>query len=308
MYAAFRSFFITVIASLLVACGGGGGNDAPTTGTFTLGLTDAPIDEIYELNVKLTGATIKPQNGPPISQDFDPPINVDLMTLTGGNVVNLLDGWVVDTGRYNWLELHADAEIDGVPDSYVMETKNGGMTELRIPSGSSRFVSGFVITAGQNNVFTLDWDVRRALTNPVGLDGYHLGPAHRLIDMTEYGSLSGIVENALVMHSSCTSDAEGNGNVVYLYSGHDASPDDLGSAGAPLSSAPVQQDETMTGAYTYTFSFLDPGDYTVAFTCQGLDDNSDTDETGVDEIAFGGQVNATVAGGQDTSNEAPTIQ
>ena len=53
MYAAFRSFFITVIASLLVACGGGGGNDAPTTGTFTLGLTDAPIDEIYELNTIL---------------------------------------------------------------------------------------------------------------------------------------------------------------------------------------------------------------------------------------------------------------
>jgi len=301
-----KALAVIALTGSLAACGGGSSN--PDTGTMTLGLTDAPIDEIFALNVQLTGVTIKPQSGPAISYDFPAPLDVDLLTLTGGNVVNLLDGWTVDAGRYNWLELHANAEIDGVFDSWAKETDTGGMIELRIPSGSSRFVSGFVITAGQNNSFTLDWDVRRALTNPVGLDGWNLGPAHRLIDMTEYGSLSGTVADALVMDGSCTADAEGNGNVVYVYNGLDATPDDMGSPGEPLTSAPVTVDETMAGAYTYTVSFLDPGDYTVAFTCQGLDDNSGTDEVGASEIAFGGQVNATVDAGQDTSNEAPVIE
>ena len=115
-----------------------------------------------------------------------------------------------------------------------METATGGMIELRVPSGSARFVSGFVVTAGQNNAFTLDWDVRRALTDPAGSDGWHLTPAHRLIDMTEYGRLSGTIADALVMDASCTSGAEGEGNVVYVYPGHDAVPDDMGSAGEPL--------------------------------------------------------------------------
>ena len=50
-----------------------------------------------------------------------------------------------------------------------------------------------------------------------------------------------------------------------------------------------------------------PGEYTVAFTCQALDDHPDTDEVDEAEIAFGGQVNAAVVDGQDTVNEAQMI-
>lgn len=115
---------------------------------------------------------------------------------------------------------------------------------------------------------------------PEGLDGWHLTSAHRLIDMTEFGSLSGAVVDALVMDDSCTSDSDGNGDVVYIYAGHDAMPDDMGSAGEPLTTAPLATNDVMAGAYTYTVPFLDPGQYSVAFTCQALRDNPDNDEVG----------------------------
>ena len=296
-----------LLAAFITACGGSG-DGSSDTGLLTLGLTDAPVDEVYAVNLQITGVSIKPQEGPALNFEFPAPVDVDLLSLRDGNVFNLLDGETVAAGRYNWIELHANADLDGVFDSYVMETETGGMIELRTPSGSTRFVSGFVVTAGQDNAFTLDWNVRRALTDPEGLDGWHLTSAHRLIDMTEYGSLSGTVADALVMDPSCTSDAEGNGNVVYVYPGHDAIPDDLGSAAEPLTSAPVSVDDHMAGAYAYTVPFLDPGQYTLAFTCQGLDDDPDTDESGAEEIAYGGQVNADVAAGQDTVNEAPSIE
>ena len=296
------------LISLMSGCGGGSSNSGPSTGTFSLGLTDAPIDEVYEVNVQLTGVTIKPSGGPAIDFDFAPPVNVDLLSLQNGTVFSLLDGETVEAGSYNWIELHANAEFDGSFNSFVRETKSGAMIELRIPSGSTRFVSGFVITAGQNNSFTLDWDVRKGLTNPTGQDGWHLRPAFRIIDMTEYGSLSGQVADALTMDESCTSDADGNGNIVYVFAGTDIVPDDLDGVDDPVTTAPVRVDDTMAGAYTYTVPFLDPGAYTVAFTCQGLGDDPATDEVGVDEIAFAGQVNAEVATGQNTKNEAPTIE
>lgn len=298
-----------ILATLLAGCGGGGSSSNVTsTGTFSLGLTDAPVDQVFEVNVQLTGVTVKPSGGPAIDFDFPTPVDVNLLSLQNGSVFSLLDDETVEAGSYNWIELHANADLDGVFDSYVMETETGGMVELRIPSGSTRFVSGFVITAGQGNAFTLDWDVRKGLTDPVGQDGWFLRPAFRIIDMTEYGSLSGQVADALTMDVSCTSDAEGSGNTVYVFTGSDIVPDDLDGTDDAITSAPVSVDSSMAGAYTYTVPFLDPGAYTLAFTCQGLDDDPESDETGADEIVFSSQVNAVVAMGQNTENEAPIIE
>jgi len=299
-------------AALLGACGGGGGGDSSTataaTGTLTIGLTDAPIDQVYEVNVQITGVSVKPQGGSALRFDFAAPVDVDLLSLQNGSVIDLLNGETVPAGPYEWIELRANADLDGTFDSFVRETESGGQLELRVPSGSLRLVSGFTVTAGQMNAFTLDWDVRKGLTDPVGQDGWILRPAFRLIDRTEYGSLSGSVADALVMDESCTSDADGNGNLVYVYVGHDVQPDDLGSANPPVTTAPVRSDPTAAGAYTYTVTFLDPGSYTVAFTCQGLDDDPMVDEMDAAQIVFAAQVNADVAAGPGTENEAPVLE
>lgn len=306
-----RSLGLAFLALAIAACGGGGsgsGGGSPSTGTLSLALTDAPVDQVYEVNVQVTGVTIKPASGAAVDYEFAAPLDVDLLALRDGRVQTLLDGEVVTAGAYNWIELHANAEIDGNFDSYVREIEGGGTLELRIPSGSARLVSGFVVTAGQNNAFTLDWDVRRGLTDPVGVAGWSLTPAFRLIDMTHYGSLSGQVADPLTADENCSSDADGAGNLVYVFQGHDAQVDDIGGVNEPLTTAPVRIDEGQAGAYAYTIPFLDPGRYTVAFTCQGLSDDPTTDEVAPDAPIFSGRVNANVVDGRDTHNEAPLIE
>lgn len=316
---AYRSCVVVALALLMLGCGGSGGTDSgPTTGTLTIGLTDAPVDGVSVVKLDIAGVTVKPADGPAVGFSMPPDTDVDLLSLQDGSVFPLVDAETVAAGRYNWIELHVNADVDGVMDSYV-EPDSGGWVELEVPSGTVRLVSGFVVTAGKNNAVVLDWNVRKGLTDPEGLnspnldakDAYKLTPALRLIDMTEYGSLTGSVADALIMDGSCTSNAEGDGNVVYVYRGLDATPDDLGSFGEPVTTAPVTSNSEKAGAYTYTVHFLDPGDYTVAFTCQGLDDDPATDagaEAAVAEIAFAGQVNASVAVGEGTVNEAPPIE
>ncbi len=77
-------------ASVWIAgCGGGGGGagSGPTelaTGILNIALTDAPVDEVFVVNVQFTGVTLKPVSGDEIEFVFDVPKDFDLLTLTGG--------------------------------------------------------------------------------------------------------------------------------------------------------------------------------------------------------------------------------
>lgn len=51
--------------------------------------------------------------------------------------------------------------------------------ELRAPGGSEsglKLVSGFTVTQDQATNIVVDWDLRKALTDPTGQPGMHLRP------------------------------------------------------------------------------------------------------------------------------------
>lgn len=102
------------------------------------------------------------------------------------------------------------------------------------------------------------------------------------------------------MADTCNNDlAEDIGNKVHVYEGADVTPDDVdGDDGDPLAMGQVTQDQN--GAYAYSVTFLSPGEYTVAFTCQGLADTPDSD----DDIAFTAR-NATLEDDQETDVSFP---
>ncbi|MFQ5982912.1 MAG: DUF4382 domain-containing protein [Woeseiaceae bacterium] len=267
----------------LAACGGGGEAPVDPTGIINISVTDAPIDEVTEVNVQFAGVTLKPQSGDEIEMIFDPPKDFDLLTLTGGMTAELLPDTRVPVGPYIWIRLAVNAEFDNVFDSYAVIPQ--GQVELRVPSGSQsglKLVSGFTVTQDQSTNMVIDWDLRKALTDPIGRPGLHLRPALRVTNMAVFGTLTGTVAEALVTDDSCTNDlGMDTGNAVYLYVGVVDTPGDIGDPdNEPFTTATVSQNES--GAYVYEVNFLSVGEYTAAFTCQASDDDPEAD----DDIAF----------------------
>jgi hypothetical protein len=113
----------------------------------------------------------------------------------------------------------------------------------------------------------------------------------RLVDNLRVGTLEGTVAAALIP-TGCSPQ-------VYLFAGANAVPDDLDLAPAPdvdpFVSVPVALD-TASGEYRFRLAFLESGDYTAAFTCDGAADTPEGDEI----LVFTGTRNVTVAANQST--------
>ena len=281
-----------VALGLLAGCSSGGSDDGGAgTGTISIAIMDAPVHDATEIWVTFTGVSLKPQgNGPAIDIDF-PPVQLDLLTLNADNAETLLAAHAVPAGHYNWLELHVSAQHDGNMDSFA-RLQNGGVEEIEVPSGSVRLVSGLTITANQETSFLIDWNLHKGLNDPVGLPGLFLRPALRIIDMTEFGTLTGTVAMPLVMAAGCTNDLTLDiGNVVYIFAGGGVTPDDF-DADAPEPVATTAVTQNQMGEYVYE-TLLSPGTYTVAFTCQARSDLPDTSE----DIGFVQPTDATIVDG-----------
>ena len=267
----------------LAACGGSSGSSGDKTGFVAIGITDAPVDDVSAVVVEFTGVTLKPASGDMIVVTFDTPKSFDLLTLTGGLTAELLAETEVPVGEYNWVRLAVNAEFDSVFDSYAMTPT--GQVELRVPSGNNsglKLVSGFTVTQDQSTNLVIDWDLRKALTDPLGQPGFHLRPALRVTDLSAYGTLNGTVSDLLITDESCTNDpAIDTGSAVYIYNGVVDVPGDIGDAvNEPFITATVSQNES--GIYVFEVNFLSTGDYTAAFTCQASDDDPEVD----DDIVF----------------------
>ena len=300
------SLAVASVFLLVAACGGGGGAPPteseipiqPATGIVNIAITDLPVDEVSVVNVQFTAVTLNPSSGDKIEIIFDSPKDFDLLTLTGGRTAELLSDTVVPAGAYNWIQLAVNAEFDNVFDSYAMTPT--GQVELRVPSGSAnglKLVSGFTVTQNQSTSLVIDWDLRKALSDPDGKPGLHLRPALRVTDMAAYGTLAGTVAEALVTDANCSNDlAAQTGNAVYIYNGVTDAPGDIADAeNDPLLTATITQDGA--GVYTYEVTFLSVGEYTAAFTCQANNDGSETD----DDIIFSAPQSFVIEDGIITS-------
>ncbi|WP_165797338.1 DUF4382 domain-containing protein [Solimonas fluminis] len=282
-----------VLAAALAACGGGGGSG--DTGTVNLGVTDAPVDSATAVVVEFSGVEAKPQGGRALSFDFPAPRQIDLLALQGGDSALLLEGVVLPAGPYEWLRLKVNAGREA-SDSYI-DLDDGSRHALFIPSGNQsglKLNGGFTVAADTTSNFTIDFDLRKSVHNPAGLDGdYILRPSLRIVDDSKVGTLAGTVGAESLAAENCTP-------AVYVYSGAGVTPDDEGSAAAPLSSASLTLDAE-SGDYRYVVAYLPVGSYTVAFTCDAADDDPATE----DVLAFSAPADAVIVAGQTTTVDFP---
>ncbi len=295
-------FLLASSFATLVACGGSSSDTASTggdSGSFSLAITDAPVDSANEVVVEFAGVSIQPADGEVIEFIFDEPKSIDLLNLQGTASKPLLSDETLPAGDYEWIRLHVNAENDGVLDSYI--EINGDMIELWVPSGAQtglKLVSGFTVGAGAEVDFTIDFDLRKSVTLPgppggdMAVGGAILKPALRLVNNVVVGSIAGTVNETLVSEQCANPDV--STGAVYVYSGADATLADVsGGENDPLISAFVNFEDD---AYRYEVGFLTEGDYTVANTCGATNDDPEADDT----LTFVGPATVAVVANTET--------
>ena len=282
----------------LTGCGGSGSSDMTgTTGFLSLGVSDGPVDDALKVCIEFNEIEIK-GDGPPetiiLSDPNDPdhpdyaPTSVNLLDFQGGNAAPILINHQLPAGDYQWIRLGIDAERGGSgggggdsgegvecedEGSYiVMKDKDRSVHNLYVPSSANnglKLVGGFTVPANGSLNLTADFDLRKSITAPPGLDpDIKMRPTIRLVNNNEVGTLTGEVHPDLAMAADCDPwvyvfdvGTEPNGIV-------DGDEDE----NDPVATAMVKgQPEDAPVEYHYTIGFLLAGDYDVAFTCDDLD-------------------------------------
>jgi Domain of unknown function (DUF4382) len=272
--------WLAVMALGLAACGGGGSSSTPRpmASMMRLSVADAPpADGAPHVVVQFTGVELTGNGGNPVTITFSTPKTIDLVT-QGGTASAELFNQPIPPGSYGQVRLMVNAD-GNANDSFIV-LADGTMHGLIIPSGAQtglKLVSGFTVPSSGVVDYTIDFDLRKAITCPPGQGpACLLKPALRLVNNTTVGNIQGQITSALP--SGCTPG-------VYLYAGTVTRPEDMNSS-APSTDTnqPIASkvpDATTTPPFYYQFTFLAPGTYTVAFTCQAAQDNPDQADASV---------------------------
>lgn len=296
-YALTKITLITATSFLLLACGGGSGSSTATTGILNLAITDAPVDDAKSVFVEFTGVELQGPSGR-VSHDFvddsGTPVarQINLLDLTDGAVDVLLDGITLDAGNYNWMRLKVNAER-GVMDSYI-ELNDDSRFSLYVPSGNQsglKLNRGFVVPAGGEASFVIDFDLRKSVHKPNGsFDDYILRPTLRLIDQNNVGKLSGTIASTLI-DGECTP-------AVYVFNTADAVDDIDGTDDAIVTTTAKLKDD---GSAKYSVAFLAEGDYKIAYTCDSANDDPETDDA-AELVSFTGETSVTIEKNKTTNS------
>jgi hypothetical protein len=267
------------LAALLVGCGtdssssggssSGSGDEGPS---FSLRLTDAVIEDVARVDITFTEVKLRKKSGAWVTipkSRFATQDRIDLAALQGTKTADLLQKTTLEPGEYDELRLI----VDTAQFANSIDLKTGGRHNLRIPSGGT---SGLKIKGD----FTV-------------CPNYIMTPVLRLVSADNFGHVRGEIDPALLTAGSCSDPTADTFNAIYVYNGHNVSPDDINQTSNqntdPVTTGKIAYD-TAAAKYIYEAAFLPAGKYTIAFTCNSDKDDLEAD----DDLNFFGIQNVTV--------------
>ena len=279
----------TALSALLLLAG--------CDGRFTADLgTEVPADpQIAQLRVSLLGLEFRKEDGAAATLEFSAGEPLDLLDLSTGEPLRLFTGEQLSSGRYTGVRLLFD---EG--DDPTVTTTGGDVFPVVLVDGAFAVVD-FTVKDDESSQesLTLTLDLRQSLAFDEVEDEYTLIPHLRAVRSGDAAQIAGGVNVACPAGTSLIL-----GGAVYLFVGTDVTPDDIdGVAPEPYATTAVLPDAN-SGELAYALRFLAPGDYTLAPTCRGNEDEPDAD----DDLEFGDAGNATVDAGevlQRNLTEAP---
>jgi hypothetical protein len=272
----------------------GSNNNSGSTALLTLGLSDSLPEDLKEVWIEVDAITFKRSGADDVVvNDFTitggvktGTFRVNLLNYPGTEQLKVIQGLELEPGTYN---VSITIIADGTSSSSVKDA-NDNVKALTLSSGTvsggTLTVSGMQLASG-NQTFTVEFGLAQALQFLSASDTYLLAAnglriENNLTDATLSGALDSGLFNTVVPCNAKTTPT--SGNRVYLYKGTQAAAalvDVFTSAStakppntavAPFAVASLIQ--STSGAWSYAFGYVPPGDYTLAFSCNTATDDS----------------------------------
>ena len=234
-------------------------SDESASGTISLSITDAPLDnpDIVAVNLAIIRVDVKGPGGREVLDTFEDPVDVNLLEYREGNSFLLTEETLL-AGEYSEIRLVLDiAEHDGgdaANRGTYLEYSDGSTEPLFVPSGAQsgyKAKGSFTIPAGGVVGLTIDFDARRAVVEAGSSGKMLLKPVVRLVEDDDVAMIEG----------SVSASAEYGNLKVFAYENDTFSDSELipveESVEFPnaLTSATVNEDGT------FTLAFMESGVY-----------------------------------------------
>lgn len=308
-----RAFAIISTSLLLSACGGSSSEQEnnpdilpePTpTPIVTFFVADAPADSVTSVNVTFNSITLKSADDndddnsglelPLLDESGEPTaMTIDLMNYQDGEQKLIIDSVEVPAGEYksliiNTLECPQNQNGD-TSACWVVDAD--GEKPLKTPSNKLR-LGAITIAEETEQAFTIEFNLRSSLVSTANSASYNLKPhGIRIVNSDLVGKVSGTVDvNVLTAGEGCetvfTPDSD-HGKIVYIYQGmptegailadefdpEEEQTNDITGVTKPYASDSITFDGEN---YRYSFAHLPAGEYTLAFSCSAVGDDSDS--------------------------------
>lgn len=295
----FRNICISMSALLaLTACSSDDSGSTPANSDVSIRFSDAPIGELSKVvitvdklifNRKGTDIVVDTFTSEELGIENSETFQIDLLDVQGLENKLVLDSVMLPVGDYQNLRIQVlDNDIE---KTYVWEKDGVAAKKLKVPSGELK-LGKFTVGSDSTQTFVVEFALNQAMTYNPGPDRYILKPRGiRVVRLEDAAHISGVVDlTSLHAREGCSEKPDSSiGNAAYLYAGHNLDANLLGDVFvreddsgefqefdgnvptnviAPITSAPING---MTGEYL--FSYLQPGSYSLAISCQAhLDD------------------------------------
>ncbi len=311
-----------VIASLcilmLTACSSS--DSSLNTSNVDLSFSDAAVDDAAEVVITVERITFQ-RNGEEGAEDIivetfaadedagdTETFTLDLLTVQGQDSRLVVDSVALPVGAYSNMLIQVAPDEDNA--NYVVDAE--GTKQLKVPSNILKLGS-FIIEPTSTQSMVVEFGLQQSMTYNPGPDRYILKPRGvRIISVDQAALVTGNIDHATLQANEACGALElgGTAGNVYLYSGHGIDPATLADNFdeaiatnengfvAPVASSSLKDD-------TFALSFLEPGDYTLAVSCNEAADDADLLEQLVVPIPADQVIEFSIEKGQTLSCDIP---
>lgn len=226
-----------------------------------------------EIDVTIEAITLQRDDGSEDRIDFEDPATINLMRYDN-LTFPLLDAEALKAGDYTGIRLeYRNPDSSNGDDHYVVDA-NGARRAMKL-NATNTFTPLQLTVKKKGKTYTVQMRLDLRLSYSENDGDRMLTPVLRAARDTKAARVSGSVKDSLINNNSCRDGrTTGVGVAIYAFNklADGQQPHDYdGSEPLAVASTPVLSDGS--SSWRYNIGVLPPGDYTLALTCKGGDED-----------------------------------